>query len=285
MLEQIKNSNAIKIDSMNNEEYHSIKAIDDYRVVSSSDLQTIDINPSLFYNSHVLKLDQDNDCFIAGTLIHDLVLEPQKAIDKYKVYEKVDLRTKEGKEYKKSVEEQASLEKKILIDYQTWASCENIAHNVKHLYGDIIFTSDIEKSYFIKNDIENLAFYQKARPDILLEYVKSRYILIDLKTTSAKNEYEFRKSVYEYKYANQLAYYIDVLHKYFAYNEMDGEIVNAYWIVASTTNPKFITVFKCDEDILISAKANIDNILHKYSQFLKGQTLWYENLFLDSSYI
>ena len=150
--------------------------------LSNSNIQ--DLQPKTF--KQFGKVQEDNENFIKGRYFHQLILEPNKAKE-FPIFS--DTKTR-GVKYNTFIEESnisgALLEHEALLMEQLRDQLLNVKgyKGAKQQVADLILDKDAEYEVPIVGEIFGHPF--KAKADII-----SQGIIIDLKTTTAKNDQEF----------------------------------------------------------------------------------------------
>jgi len=202
----------------------------------------------------LLDSNYSNEAMALGTQFHTLALEPHDFVNRYAVIQG----------YKKILgngPEEVSLESYELMQ-------EMLEALRSHKYGKIFFDrmaeAKIEKTYFAKDPVSGILL--KVRADYLLPE-----ILIDLKTTKDSSEQGFIKSIKDFQYFAQVAFYIDVL-------SLVGVIVKQNYLLAvETTRPCGVNAFSISQKFLdAGSKLNRQGIAN-LAAFLSGDHRKYRN--------
>jgi len=200
---------------MTNAEYHAHPAL------GSSNLKQILKNPYAFATG----IKQEQTAAMAlGSAVHTLVLEPHKFGEEFAVAPEYDARTKEGKEIKAAFE--ASCIGKTILkadEYERAKTCSEIA---KQIAGRFFKGGVAESSFF--SEFDGTAV--KCRPDYYLEDLG---IIVDVKTTADASPDGFIKSVANFGYYLQAAFYMDVLQSL-------GKNADKFMFVAIETKEPFM---------------------------------------------
>ena len=209
---------------MTNAEYHARSEI------GKSDLDLLAKSPLL------LKMKKDGlykteatPNQILGSATHKLVLEPQDFKNEFAVEPNLDKRTKDGKaEFEKFVIENQG---KIIIKADEYAKADLIAKSVLEMKATAKFLKDgkAEQSYFSEFD----GIKVKCRPDF---YNENLGLIVDLKTTSDASPSGFSKSIVNFNYHIQNAFYSDILQSL-------GKKVNKFLFIAVETKEPFLVGF------------------------------------------
>jgi len=179
---------------MTNAEYHAHPA------VSKSDLDLVNRSPA-YYRYVKENPREQTAALIFGSVVHKLVLEPEKFDEEYAVAPLVDRRTKKGKE--DWCEFVAGLNGETVIDSSVYESARLAAASVmKHpIAARLLQGGQAETSWLWEEN----GVQCKCRPDYLRTDIKC---VIDLKTTLNASPDSFTKSAYDYRYHVQAAWYL-----------------------------------------------------------------------------
>lgn len=171
-----------------------------------------------------------------GTAFHAMVLEPDKFKETYIRQLRVDRRTKEGKiEYQNYLLEnknkiQLSDEDFLRLDYMY----SRLGNNEEAL------------GLLTRGKAEVTALWQDSRLDVRckakMDYVRPDHIILDLKTTHNSSAEGFVKSVIDYRYYVQAAFYIS------AYDHITGVIPKFKIIACETDAPYNVQVYDLNEE-------------------------------------
>lgn len=179
---------------MTNEEYHSRPEL------SASQIKQILTNPYLYASG--FKQPQ-TDSMALGSAIHSLVLEPHKFSKEFAVMPDINLRTNEGKAAKVLFESQSGGKTVLKADqYETAqnASLSILRSKIAHLLQKGV----VEESYF--GELEDVPV--RVRPDYFRADIG---VVFDVKTTQDASPDGFTKTVANYYYYVQAAFYLKTL--------------------------------------------------------------------------
>lgn len=184
-------------ETMSNREYHSTEA------VGKSDLDLVSKSPAhyRFAKDHP-ELRSETPAMTKGTLVHALVLEPEKVGEWYAVMPEA-IKQRRGKEWEAF---KASAGDRAILKADEYADAQRIAEAVTSnpVALQILEEADaFERSIFAEEFETGLLC--KCRPDILMGGH-----IYDLKTTSNASARSFSYSARQYRYHVQAAFYIDV---------------------------------------------------------------------------
>lgn len=174
-----------------------------------------------------------------GTLVHTLVIEPEKFAIAYAVAPKCDKRTKIGKETWELFI--ASNPGKEVISIDDYDAANAMADAIrKHDAVKLLFDVSpvCEKSIIWTDPATGLAL--RCRPDILLPAAETK---VDLKTTKDVSPWAFAKSMAQYNYATQAAYYREG-----CWEGAGLEINHDVIIAVDTKPPHLVAVYELDEN-------------------------------------
>lgn len=209
---------------MTNAEYHARSEI------SKSDLDLLAKSP------YLLKLKKDGlykseatPSQILGSAVHKLVLEPNDFINEFAIEPDLDKRTKDGKaEFEKFVSENQG---KMILKADIFETAKIISECVLNMQGTANFLKDgkAEQSYFSEFD----GIKVKCRPDF---YNENLGLIVDLKTTSDGSPNGFMKSIANFNYHIQTAFYSDIMQSL-------GKKVNKFLFIAVETKEPYLVGF------------------------------------------
>jgi len=168
----------------------------------------INKSPLHFWNNSTLNPDyyssSETPSMIFGRAAHKIFLENNTFYDEFAITPEINKRTKAGKE------EYAEFERmnvgKSIIDPQDMVKLTNMqnALNTNSQIKILMHDAECEKEVYWRYDGINC----KAKLDIIAK-VNGIEVLIDYKTTSSSNIKDFEKSIAQYGYHRQAAWYID----------------------------------------------------------------------------
>lgn len=178
-----------------NEDYHA-----DKQWISSSQVKAFASGPSIYKMRYVDEYYQPySKSFALGSLVHCMVLEPDKVNERYIAAPHHDRRTKEYKAWAKHY----ATDSRTIITAKEWDTANACSDAVyDNPFASALFTTDgtVEASYRFKH--RNIQC--KFRPDKLIPHQK---MIVDLKTISECTLPEILRSVRKYKYGLQAAHY------------------------------------------------------------------------------
>lgn len=250
----------MKVTKDSNDIYHSHDSI------SASGLKTIHKKSVYHLINQKFK---ETPAMALGTAVHQAILEPHDFHDIYHVIEKIDKRTKAGKEeYQKQID---LANGKIIID-------DDIHEIIKSILGDFR-QNDLAQKY-CKGEIELSHYTQyegidvRVRPDVI-NHVSD--FITDVKTCQDNSPQAFKRDVYNWGYHLQAAFYMD----------MCG-INNFRFIACTTKYPYTVEVYTLDEKDIEFGRMAYKNAFKQWKKYLETGVVsrydWH-NIHEDGSYI
>lgn len=235
-------------------DYHNLSEI------SKSDLDLLAKSPLHFKRKQELK-SEPTPALMLGTLAHKLILEPDDFKNEFLIEPVCDKRTKEGKAL--YAELLANLGDKTLVSQEQFNTASNIAKSVLELDIAKVFLSDglAEQVYF--GEIEGVAV--RARPDFYNEKLGA---IIDLKTTSDASPSGFSKSVANFNYHVQNAFYAEILR------QNDKPVNHFLFIAVETKAPHFVGFYELDGDAVDLGVRRYTELLNLY-KFCRERNEWW----------
>jgi exodeoxyribonuclease VIII len=218
--------------------------------LSSSDLRRLIRSPAHYRNPQKL----ESPALAFGSLAHTFVLEPHIAEARYRPRADVDGRTREGKAVR---DWEASLAAQQGINFITEAdynAATNIAASVRtHLGASALLTGGVAETAGIVSDF--LGVNCRIKPD----YRTDSYI-VDLKTCVDARSDAFGRSVINFLYQVQAAFYVDVAEA------IDGKKRDFYWIAVEKDAPYAVSVFKASDAMLENGRAQYKCAIALYKE-------------------
>jgi exodeoxyribonuclease VIII len=186
-----------------------------------------------------------------------LCLEPELFDQNFFGMPKFDLRTKEGKQIKEDLER--AHPGKVGIKYEHFVNFPAISRNVR--------TSAVAKHFLSNLKPEVSAFFErdgikcKARFDAWNEKLGC---IIDLKTTENASRRVFEKSIFNYGYHRQAAWYLHAANKL-------GLKAKHFVIIAVEKKAPFLcAVYRLKDDVIELANKEINELLKLYNDCEKS---------------
>ena len=236
-------------------EYRAIDAL------GSTDIKTLLENPYLFKNG-VRKEPTDN--LILGSVIHTLILEPQKLESEYIIMPELNLRTNADKAVKAELEAEAKATNKTLVKSEIFNQAEAVAKSFLESSLSSFLRGEVKAEASFFGEIDGVKV--KARPDLILPKEK---IIIDFKTTSTNGGGSadgFAKMAANFSYYIQASLYLEIT-KYKQF----------YFIVLETAEPFMVGCYKLDSEALEFGKSEIRRAIEIYKNLREYKSALYLN--------
>lgn len=189
-----------------------------------------------------------------GTAIHIAIFEPNEWSDRVIIEPSIDRRTQAGKE--KYASFIASSEGKIILTEEQFLSCKMISDNVKkhHILSKLIHRKHCSyetSGFFTYKDVK-----LKFRTDCILN---DKNIILDVKTTRDPTERGFVRSVIDYNYDSQAAFYLAGMR------EITGKLFrNFIWIAIENIQPHKIYLYEPSDAFIMRGMRLIDDAIELY---------------------
>ena len=229
--------------------------------LGSTDIKTLLENPYLFKNG-VKKEPTDN--LILGSVIHTLILEPQKLESEYIIMPELNLRTNADKAIKAELEAEAKATNKTLVKAEIFNQAEAVSKSFLNSSLSSFLRGEVKAEASFFGEIDGVKV--KARPDLILPEQK---IIIDFKTTSTNGGGSadgFAKMAANFQYYIQASLYLEIL----GYK-------NFYFIVLETAEPYMVGCYKLDTEALEFGKSEIRRAIEIYKNLGEYKSPLYLN--------
>lgn len=220
------------------EEYHAHPAI------SKSKLDQI--NKSMLH--YLEPVPYETNSLIIGSAVHDAILSPDVFESNY-ILQPETIKVRRGKQWDEFQELHAG---KTVMKQKEFDVVRTIRDRVySHPIGKNMFNGgEPEMSYFNKAEYFGTEIERKCRPD----YVNQGYVF-DLKTTRDASKRGFQRSLQQYRYHVQAAFYMDVL------NDEGMNVEHFTFICVETSAPYPIAIYLLDADDVQNGREDyIENI-------------------------
>lgn len=260
------------IPKITNEFYQSIPAL------SASSISLLLLNAKKYwykYKSGQYHDEEEKKSTTLGSALHTLVLEPDEFFKRYSIYpDGIDRRTKEGKSLYESFLLLSN--GKTILKQKDFDEVQGMANSMKsHPLFETIFLkmpgTKIENSLIWKNEND---VWLKSRPDFY-----NKELVVDLKTTSAKSEEEFFRSIADYGYHRQAAMQLDGL-SYLTNNQYQDHIL----FVVEKSPPYLCAMYQLDEKSIQKGREEYKQAANVYEEYVKNN-YWpgYETNIIETS--
>lgn len=195
-----------------------------------------------------------SEAFDTGHAIHSLVLEPEQFNNRYLLGIDGDGRTKEVKEARAKLEELAN--GRGILKPSEWDDAVRIAKAVNaHPKAREYLNSSRRELSIVWVD-EPTKLLCKARID---GHSRKGGILSDLKSTIDASVESFAKSIFNFNYYNQAAFYCEGLRA------LDQEVNHFVFLAVEKTGPFGVGVYRLDEDVLSLGRRENADLMRKYA--------------------
>ena len=203
--------------------------------LSNSDIYALLTNPKRFRAR-----SEDSKHFHEGRLFHQLILEPEKAVN----VPQVDVSTRNTKEYKKYLEDSGLEFAMLTKEYDEIVRLASVMKSNFQFYNDIYRDGNLYEEPTI-GEIKGLQW--KAKADIV-----TSDSIIDLKTTSDINK--FRWSAKSYNYDSQC----------YIYQQLFGKPLYFYVIDKESDQ---LGLFRPSEEFVKGGEAKVERAMEVYYKY------------------
>ena len=243
---------------LTNEDYHREPAI------SSTDLSLLEESTTHLMNKQLFK--RESDAFNFGTLVHTLTLEPHLFDDEFLLApEGAKRNTTIGK--KMWEDHEAELAGRISITAADVEKAKTMAHNATVILSRLLGVEDFkttgwaERSFFTRDHLTHANV--KCRPDFLTR----NHTMIDIKTTRDISEFGLMKSIRDYNYARQVAWYKRVL------SNCRIDIQRAVLVFVSTEPGHQVKIRYFSDSVLYEEDEKITALLQQFDSVMSGEVV------------
>jgi exodeoxyribonuclease VIII len=229
--------------------------------ISKSGLDLVARSPLHYWNRY-LNPDREpvepTPAMQLGTAIHTAVLEPDRFADEYAIAPKVDRRTKDGKSTWEAFQTECLIQKRTPISADDYAVCAAISRQLHHHpAAAVLFKAGIAEQSVFWNDPDT-GVLCKCRPDWLLTGA-----MVDVKSTRDASRDAFARSVVNYDYHVQAAWYLDGIA------QATGEALGAFIFAAYETDaPYAVAFYHADADMIALGRQEYRRRLRIYADAL-----------------
>lgn len=197
------------------------------------------------------------DAMTFGTLVHLIILEPDVLEKRGKVKQKVDGRTKAGKEYNEEFEA-SLLPTDIVLDSEQKTKLEKMRDNLlAHSFcKEVVGRPSLkENAGFWIHERTNV--FCKIRPDIA---ILDGDILIDVKSTVNAHPTVFQKQIYNLMYDMQAAFYLD------GYRAITGRQGKFIWLCPETEGALDVACYHATDKIYGFGKVRYEKTIQNFAE-------------------
>lgn len=192
---------------------------------------------------------EDTLSLLLGRAVHKAVLEGMDAFNaEFAIGPDVDKRTKAGKEEWAAFETSADARGKIILKKDDLDKVLLMANAVfRHPWASKLLAEGVSEQTILWQDFDS-GLMCKARPDRLPD--EGKRTLVDLKTTRDAGEKAFMRSITEYGYARQAAFYLDGMN-YLKKGTLKNTFFDLFVFVAvETEEPYRVEVYTLSNDFI-----------------------------------
>lgn len=241
--------------TISNEEYHSSDGL------SRSKLLTLRKSPYHFWyeylNAGYIK-KPETDALILGSAFHTMIMEPAYFLSRYAVMDKVDGRTKVGKEYIENFKQIHKNKTILSVEMFDQLLTMQSAFSQHPQANQFIDEGNIEQSLYWTD--EETGLLCKCRPDIW-----HHNMIVDLKTTDSAAYRDFQMSAYKYGYHIQAAMMQEAFKHLF-----DKLMTSFVFIACEKKEPFAIATYILDEEAIAQGAAEFKRLLQRYKHCIEN---------------
>jgi len=240
------------INKMSDKEYFAVDAL------SNSDFRLLKESVLHYENKELFKLESTS--LTLGSAVHKLVLEPETFNDDFIIedFEGADL-NKNTKLYKEAKTKWLdSVGDREVLSKDLFEQVVKMARNVKAIAGGLLQGGLAERAFF--SEFDNVPV--KCKADY---YIESAGVVIDLKTT--KSIKDFKKSILEYGYGTQSAFYTDVI------SSLGYRAERFVFILVETTKPYMVSVQEMEFVGIEEGRAIYSELLETWKSYKKDNVV------------
>lgn len=241
---------------MTNEEYHAHPAI------GNSGLTAIARSPAHYYAQFLAPDRQPREPtpdMEFGTAVHCAVLEPQRFESEYIAAPKFDRRTKQGKQDAEAFE--AANAGRLFLPQDQLDACRRVRDSVhgNPAVSVLLASGEAERSIFWTDD--DTGVQCKCRPDWL---TGDGRVIVDVKTTQDARQAGFARSVFQYRYFVQAAWYLNGV------SVATADRPEVFVFVAVEKQPPYaVALYFADPDMIAAGKREYRRNLTTYAECLR----------------
>lgn len=196
---------------------------------------------------------------LLGSAVHCLCLEPTLFEQQYAVAPEVDRRTKAGREAWAAFENAHQGKGVLTLEQQSLVQ-DMAASALKGKTGNLLsLCAEREITLTWEDPITGLQC--KARLDAV-DMVNG--LAVDIKTTEDASPQAFSRTVYNYLYHGQAAFYLEGLRQ-------NGFMINRFIFLAVEKKPPFAkALYLCSDELLASGRILFQGCLNKHAECLEA---------------
>lgn len=237
---------------MSDKEYFSIDAI------SNSDFRLIKESVLHYENKNLFQLESTS--LTLGSAVHKLVLEPESFNEDFIIEDfegsQLNKNTKIYKEAKAKWLD--SVKDRKILSKDLFEQVTKMARNVKAIAGGLLQDGLPEQAFFSELDGVGV----KCKADY---YIESAGVVIDLKTT--KSIKDFKKSILEYGYGTQSAFYTDII------SSLGKKADRFVFILVETQKPYMVSVQEISLESIEEGRSIYSEHLNTWRDYKKNNVV------------
>lgn len=233
------------------------KEYNDWDAVNNSVLWILKTRSPLHAKAFMENPPKPTDAFRIGGAFHALVLEPRKFNKSYAITPICDRRTKAGKEIYQAFQE--SVDGQEILTKDEFDTIDIMADSIKNqIIHKMIEQGKAEVCIVWKDEVTGLLC--KARIDYIHE---ERAILIDLKSTRDASASAFAKSIYNYGYYQQCAFYSD------GWNALTNDPTAFVFLPVEKQPPFAVAAYEMHEQVVFAGRQSYRAALDTFAECQK----------------
>lgn len=243
--------------------YKGLMPLDDteYRAVdaiNASGLRTLIAKTPFHYVYEKANPRKETSSTIFGTHVHHVVLE--NGLSKFTPSPHCDRRTKDGKALAEAHARECAEKGLTSIDYEDYESLAQIDKEAKSnkLFQILLSNPESIKEHAVFATHKN-GFLMKGKIDLVMSHA-GEIILCDLKTSESIAHEDFSRSIYNYGYHMQMAFYDMLLRE-------NGMKPTRHLIAAiENKQPHCFRVFELEPEAIEAGRLAVEGGLEKYAE-------------------
>lgn len=218
--------------------------------LSSTDLRRLLRSPAHFKNPTIA----DSPALAFGSMAHAFILEPAIAEARYRPRSDVDGRTKEGKQVREWEASLAASQGVKFVSRADYDAAVSIASAVNtHLGCQHILNGGQAEIAGLLSDFDGIN--SRIKPDYLTEHH-----IVDVKTTTDARSDAFTRSIMNFGYTVQAAFYLDVAAA------IDGIKRRFYWVAVEKDAPYAVAVYEASDAMIEHGRRQYKRAIELYKE-------------------
>jgi exodeoxyribonuclease VIII len=210
-------------------------------------------SPRLFYNRYELGQQvESTPAMKFGSLLHCMVLEPEQVLERYLVIPKMDMRFKDSKSVVAALMEANRGKETVSFEIFQQAS---IAAGYVRMHPEFEPFTKTPQLIEKRIDFYVNGFACRSKLDMVCP---EQQVIWDVKTTQDASPGAFARSIADYGYHRQAAFYIEACQQEF------GSVFRFLFIAIQKTEPWECGVYELGHDDLAKGYFEIQSLLDEY---------------------